>query len=152
MPMLAKKSIVTTTANAALVLVMMTTVTQAQPVEISNAGIDQPPVISVLSDAYAAKWFKFQHLIRDWQVERGVSSSITEMSIRPAYQHIIGMGEDAVPLIIAQLRAEGDDPDQWFWALKAITQVDPVKPEDRGDFAKMAEAWIQWAEDEGYAG
>jgi hypothetical protein len=78
-------------------------------------------------------------------------SSITEMSILPAYQKIIGMGEDAVPLILAELKSEGDDPDQWFWALIAITEENPVKPEDQGNFRKMAQAWFQWAEAEGYA-
>lgn len=69
----------------------------------------------------------------------------------PAYQRIIGMGPDAVPLILAQLEAEGDDPDQWFWALRAITAANPVKPEDQGNTVKMAEAWLRWAKHEGYA-
>ncbi len=79
-------------------------------------------------------------------------SSITEMSMLPSYQKLVGMGEVAIPLLLAELKSEGDEPDQWFWALKAITGIDPVKPEDRGDFVGMARAWLKWGEDEGYAG
>jgi hypothetical protein len=78
-------------------------------------------------------------------------SSITEMSMLPTYQQIMGIGPDAVPLILAELESEGDDPDQWFWALRAITGANPVKPEDQGDFVKMAQAWFEWADDEDYA-
>ena len=105
-----------------------------------------------VTDARAGQWFKFQNLARRWQAERGARSSITAMSMLPAYQSIIGMGEEAVPLIIAQLRLEGDDPDHWFWALRAITEANPISPEDRGDSVKMAQSWIKWAENEGYAG
>ena len=149
----AKKTIISTTINATLAfVVVMTTVAPAQTVVITNKCIEEPPVVSVPSNPHAGRWFKFRNLAEDWRAQRGIRSSITTMSMMPAYQSIIGMGEDAIPLIVAQLRAEGDDPDQWFWALKAITQADPVSPEDRGDFAKMAQAWIQWAEDEGYVG
>jgi len=77
-------------------------------------------------------------------MERGASSSITKAIMAPSYQAIIGMGEPAVALILAQLRAEGDDPDQWFWALECITGENPIKPEDQGDSAKMAQAWLTW--------
>ena len=68
----------------------------------------------------------------------------------PAYQSIIGMGESVVPLILSQLYNEGDEPDQWFWALTAITGANPVKDEDRGDFVKMAQVWLEWGLREGY--
>lgn len=77
-------------------------------------------------------------------------SSITEMTVCPAYLGIIGMGQDAVPLLIEQIRTEGDDPDQWFVALRIITGADPVDDENRGDSVKMAQAWLEWAERSGY--
>ncbi|MDE0105247.1 MAG: hypothetical protein OXN89_22965 [Bryobacterales bacterium] len=61
------------------------------------------------------------------------------------------MGDRALRPILEQLEAEGDDPDQWFWALQVITGEDPVKREDRGNFRKMAKAWLEWARYEGYA-
>jgi len=131
----------------------------------SSVGIVESPVISSRGsavttaqtdlpfdiDSSVLKWMKFQELVAQWQKERGARSSITAISMMPTYQRIIGMGEDAVPLILKQLRSEGDQPDQWFWALQAITGANPVDPEDRGDFPKMAQAWLKWGE-ENYAG
>jgi hypothetical protein len=67
------------------------------------------------------------------------------MAMCHSYQRIIGMGEKALPLILRQLRNEGNDPDHWFWALEAIAQVDPVPPEAYGDMEEMAQCWLRWA-------
>ena len=96
-------------------------------------------------------WLKFQSLTVQWRDERGAMSSISEAALCPAYQSIIGMGATAVPFLIAQLESEGDEPDQWFWALKAITGADPVRDQDRGDFVAMARSWLDWAENQEYA-
>lgn len=83
-------------------------------------------------------------------MQRGVSSSITEGVLCSAYQGIIGMGTAAVPLLLRQLEAEGNDPDQWFWALRAITRCQPVPEEDFGNFSKMAQSWLKWGRQSGY--
>ena len=57
------------------------------------------------------------------------------------------MGEKALPLILDQLRREGDDPDYWSVALEAITGEDPVPKEAYGDTMKIAEVWLSWAEE-----
>jgi len=57
------------------------------------------------------------------------------------YQQIIGMGEAVVPLLLEELQRE---PDQWFWALEAITQENPVPPESAGKVRPTAEAWAAW--------
>jgi hypothetical protein len=61
------------------------------------------------------------------------------------------MGEPAVPLIMKEMRAEGDDPDIWFWALECITENDPTNADDQGDSVKMAAKWLDWY-DENYSG
>jgi hypothetical protein len=99
-------------------------------------------------DSRTVTWLKFQGLIRSWREERGISSSITEAAMMPSYQKIIGMGETVVPLILRQLRSEGNEPDQWFWALRVITGANPIRPEDQGNFRKMADAWLKWGEAE----
>lgn len=127
----------------------------AYAVVIQQVGSFQAIHTSVLSsqgELVFGDWIRFQCLVNKWRAERGATSSITEGVLSPAYQSIIGMGEKAIPLIISQLRIEGDDPDQWFWALQAITMKNPVNADDQGDFVKMAQSWIKWAEDEGYAG
>ena len=68
-------------------------------------------------------------------------SSTTEMALHPAYQGIIGMGAEALPLILTELQARSG---YWYWALKAISGEDPVPPEDRGAVPRMKEAWLKW--------
>ena len=92
----------------------------------------------------------FQKLVRQWREQRGVSSSPIEIASLPPYQKIIAMGKPAIPLILAQLATEGDDPDYWFWALTVLADADPVRPEDRGNFQLMARSWLEWGEREGY--
>jgi hypothetical protein len=93
----------------------------------------------------------FNALAESWHIERGVTSSVTEMSMCRSYQRIVGMGQGAVPLILARLADEGEEPDHWFWALKAITGADPVPENARGDVVRMAQAWLQWGQANGYA-
>lgn len=87
---------------------------------------------------------KFMELTKQWQTDTAASSSITEKSMHPAYQQIIGMGEKALPYIFSELKSA---PHHWFWALKAITGEDPVKPEHRGNLKAMSEDWLAWAEE-----
>lgn len=94
---------------------------------------------------------RFHLLAKQWNRERGATSSITQMAICSSYQQIIGMGRDrAAPLILRQLKQEANDPDHWFWALKALTSADPVSPDDRGDMVAMAQAWLVWGASKGY--
>jgi hypothetical protein len=116
-----------------------------------NVALQQDAANDLLAARRIKNVLKFQTLASEWQCQHQAMSSITEMSMLPPYQKIIGMGEDAIPMILEQLRAEGNEPDQWFWALRAITEVNPVAPEDQGNFLKMAQAWIRWGEGEGYA-
>ena len=90
---------------------------------------------------------KFDRLANQWKVERGPVSSISRMAIHRAYQQIIGMGNEAVCLILRELELR---PDHWFWALVSITGADPVPHEDRGKIKKMAEAWVKWGREHGY--
>ena len=83
-------------------------------------------------------------LSEQWRRESGTSSLMIEMVTCPSYQAIIGMGQKAVPMILAQLQSEGDRPQMWFWALRAITGIDPVPAEARGNFAQMARACLEW--------
>ena len=109
-------------------------------------AFDEPAAIATPED-----WRRFESLVAAWRQERGAMSSITDAATRPAYQSIIGMGPIAIPMILATLQAEGNEPDQWFWALKALTDVDPVDDEDRGNYRAMAASWINWGKRAGYA-
>ena len=112
-----------------------------------NIVLAAPAVVAI---AGQDTWIKFQGLVDAWRQQRGAKSSITEAVLCPAYQSILGMGPDVVPFLLKQLRSEGENPDHWFWALKAITEADPVPNEDRGDLKRMARAWLEWELRQGY--
>ena len=142
------------TSAKAVILLVLTSVTWLYPTNVaaanaqtlcsSPAAIYRASEYRMILDPAAKRWAKFKELTKGWKQERGASSSITKAIMAPSYHAIIGMGEPVVPLIMAQLRAEGDDPDQWFWALECITGENPIKPEDQGDSVKMAQAWLAW--------
>ena len=89
---------------------------------------------------------EFSLLLEQWRAERGITSSTSDMVACPSYLRIIGMGERALPLILTQIKREGDDPDHWFTALEAITGEDPVSEDAYGNTVKMAAAWLSWAD------
>ncbi len=91
---------------------------------------------------------EFNQLVSNWKTSRRASSFSTAMSAHPAYLRIIGMGEKALPLILRELEKELD---HWFVALKAISGADPVPQQSRGNLREMANAWIQWGREQGYA-
>ena len=74
-------------------------------------------------------------------------SDVDEICSQTPYLEIVGMGEDALPFIFAELRSE---PDNWFCALRLITLADPVPEEHRGDIALMAKDWLAWAARHGF--
>jgi hypothetical protein len=89
----------------------------------------------------------FQTLAEQWKKETGHYSNIAKRALHPAYQEIIDMGECVVPLLLAELRRE---PDDWFWALHAITGANPVPESSRGNLRAMADAWILWGSEKGH--
>lgn len=90
--------------------------------------------------------YRFKSLAAVWRRECAHLSSIRDMVLHPAYQQIIGMGKEALPLLIRELER---NPDHWFWALRAITGEDPVPPEHRGQVRLMAQDWVDWARKRG---
>lgn len=91
---------------------------------------------------------RFNRLAKAWKSETELVSKVTKRIMHPAYQKIIGMGELAIPLILNDLSKNG--PDDWFWALTAITDENPIKDDIAGNMAAMTEAWLQWGKKAGY--
>jgi hypothetical protein len=89
---------------------------------------------------------RFHELAHRWRSDVGPDSSTTAMAMHPAYQQIIGLGCEVVPLILREMERR---PDHWFWALKAITGIDPVEPTLRGRIEEMAKAWLRWGRGQG---
>ena len=91
---------------------------------------------------------RFEKLSADWKSETKFLSNVTTKILNPGYQKIIGMGKEAIPLILRDLAENG--PNDWFWALTAITDVNPITPEIAGNMVAMTEAWLQWGRKAGY--
>lgn len=89
---------------------------------------------------------RFRRLAAEWKEQSNHLSNSAQMAMLRPYQRIIGMGWEAVPFILDELRRE---PDQWFWALEAITEQNPVPPEANGRVRQMAQAWIEWGQKQG---
>lgn len=104
--------------------------------------------MSTLADdaAQSALEEEFGRLVAEWKSQRGNTSSITKISMLPAYQKIIGMSTRAVPLILRELERKQD---HWFWALRVITGANPVPPEHAGNLEKMSGHWIAWGREQG---
>lgn len=92
-------------------------------------------------------YIRFHRLKEKWEAETAFLSSVSDIVMHPAYQQIIGMGPAAIPFILKEVSIKQG---QWFWALKSITNADPVKPEHRGIVAEMSMAWLQWGKERGY--
>jgi hypothetical protein len=88
---------------------------------------------------------RFDRLSRQWKQETRFLSSVSQMSMHPAYQQIIGIGPRALPLLLRELQ---QNPNHWFWALYAISGVDPVPQTDRGNVEAMRKAWLRWGEEQ----
>ena len=91
---------------------------------------------------------RFKKLVSAWKSERDrYSSDPADWAMCLSYQKIIGMGSDAIPLILGELKAA---PDHWFWALHVITDEDPVAKSHRGQFKLMVQDWLSWGESRGF--
>jgi hypothetical protein len=90
---------------------------------------------------------KFQRLAALWRAETAHVSSTSELVGHPAFQEVVGLGAEVVPLLLRELEK---GTGHWHRALRRITGVDPVPAEDRGDVQKAAEAWLRWGREQGY--
>jgi len=106
-------------------------------------NVDAPEML-----ARAGTLERFRSLSSQWKRETELISNVTTKCTHSAYQKIIGMGQDAVPLILKDMVENG--PNDWFWALSAITDSNPITEEIAGDMQAMTEAWLAWGSKAGY--
>lgn len=84
------------------------------------------------------EWFRA--LADQWHEETDYLSG-TAVFMHPAYQQIVGMGPAVLPLLLRDL---AETESHWFWALRVITNENPVPPEHRGRVDRMISAWLSW--------
>ncbi len=105
------------------------------------------PAASVKVAADARLETEFRSLVGRWREETLGHWNVAIILAHPAHQQIVEMGEDALPLIFADLAAGGG---HWWRALRIITGTSPISEEDMGRSSKMRAAWLQWAREHGY--
>jgi hypothetical protein len=90
---------------------------------------------------------RFRKLEAQWLADTAHHSSTTRIVKHPAFQEILHLGPAVVPFMLRDLEQR---PRLWVWALPDITGANPVAPADAGNIARMSEAWLTWARDNGY--
>ena len=90
---------------------------------------------------------RFRRLAGAWHRDTAYLSSMDAAERHPAYQEIIRLGPEVVPLLLRDLE---ENHTHWFGALQAITGANPVPAALGGNIRGMAEAWLRWARDKGY--
>lgn len=90
---------------------------------------------------------RFQRLRQTWLREAGILSSMSAAAEHPAYQEIIRMGREVVPLLLRDME---ENDTHWFIALEKITGAKPYFPGTAGKIPKLVEAWLAWAKDNRY--
>ncbi len=89
----------------------------------------------------------FLELVSEWRQGTGGLSSPRAITIHPAYQQIIKMGEEILPLIFEELQKNDG---WWYPALRILTGENPVPKEAKGRPQLNKEAWLEWGRKNGY--
>jgi hypothetical protein len=90
---------------------------------------------------------RFRRLAAAWHRDADYLSSMDDADSHPAYQEIIRLGSEVVPLLLRDLAANHT---HWFAASEAITGARLAPASAAGNIPKMTEAWLRWAKDNGY--
>jgi hypothetical protein len=90
---------------------------------------------------------RFRRLAAAWHRDTDYLSSMDEADYHPAYQEIIRLGPEVVPLLLRDL---AENHTHWFAALEAITGARPAAASTAGNIPRITEAWLRWAKDNGY--
>lgn len=89
---------------------------------------------------------KFKHLVERWEAATEKLSAVVLKTDHHTYHEIAGLGEDAVPFLLAKLESE---PALWLNALRQAARIDPVHPKHKGNPENMAADWFGWARSRG---
>ena len=109
----------------------------------SSSSVEPPPERPSPRQSPDDLAFSFREHVANWKSEMrsSPSSNFLRTIASPHYQRIIGMGFQAVPLLLSELEVR---PDHWGWALEMMTGENPVPPEAEGKVRMIAQAWVDW--------
>jgi hypothetical protein len=90
---------------------------------------------------------EFNALAAEWRRDTALLSIAQQKAMHPAYQKIIGMGREALPLIFKEIKVRGGD---WLWALEMIVRNEnPAAGVTK--FKDAVDAWVNWGRKRGVA-
>jgi hypothetical protein len=89
---------------------------------------------------------RFHRLEAQWKADTEFLSDAGKIVDHPAFQAIIALGPDVIPIMLHDLEAR---PSLWVWALPDITGENPVPAADAGNIRKMTDAWLKWGRAKG---
>ena len=89
---------------------------------------------------------EFKKHERRWLAQTRHISSPVDKYLHPSYARIIGLGWAVAPHILNSLKRQ---PNDWFYALRAVTGENPVPASAAGNVRRMAGIWITWGEFKG---
>jgi len=86
----------------------------------------------------------FRELVDIWKTETWYRTPVSRRISHPAYLKIIGLGPQALPWIMQELRQEQD---YWFAALEAISR-EPSP--NAANLSELRDTWLEWGKRHGY--
>jgi hypothetical protein len=99
-------------------------------------NLPQPPPSGISPELE----IEFRALTERWHSDTRYWSSVTKMAMHPAYQRIIALGEEVIPLILNDLRSTRG---HWLWALYVLSGFEDPAPQD-ATFDEAVDAWLTW--------
>ena len=91
---------------------------------------------------------RFQILATKWHNDTAGLSSPSQIAEHEAYQEIINMGPDVIPLILEELRDRGG---HWYIALRKLVSDPPIiDPSMSGRMKEVRQIWVDWGRAAGY--
>lgn len=90
---------------------------------------------------------EFQELAKCWKRETVLEGNLSRIVMHPAYQRIMAMGKDMVPLILSDLAKK---PAHWFWALHNLVPEGQDPAEGLTTMEEARQAWLKWGRDNNY--
>jgi hypothetical protein len=97
------------------------------------------------SDADEELAREFRALVKQWKEETFFLSSLSKIFTHPAYQRIIAMGTNGLPLVLGELQ---NNQGNWFYALKYMAGKDVAEGIDNFEDARAA--WLEWGHNNNY--
>jgi hypothetical protein len=88
---------------------------------------------------------EFHLLVNRWKAETFYLSSLTKKYAHPAYQRIMAMGTNGLPLVLTELQKSNGN---WFYALKFMAGKDVST--GITDYENAKAAWLEWGYNHNY--